>query len=108
MAENKNNFFSKNKIKKEGVAVEKNKAAGGEQKKKKEDILKELKEERKERKEMLKEKEKKESEDLRMCELNLEILKLNKELYLKRFKKRLKDLENKYIKAYALEKGIEI
>lgn len=104
MAENKNNFFSKNKIKREGV--EKNKAA--EQKKKKEDILKELKEERKERKEKLKNEEKKESEDLRLCELNLEILKLEKELYLKRFKKRLKDLENKYIKAYAVEKGIEI
>lgn len=106
MEENKNNFFSKNKIKREGV--EKNKAAGGEQKKKKEDILKELKEERKERKEKLKNEEKKESEDLRLCELNLEILKLEKELYLKRFKKRLKDLENKYIRVYAIEKGIEI
>lgn len=106
MEENKNNFFSKNKIKREGVGVEKSKAA--EQKKKKEDILKELKEERKERKEKLKNEEKKESEDLRMCELNLEILKLEKELYLKRFKKRLKDLENKYIRVYAIEKGIEI
>ena len=103
----KNDFFGKNKIKREAAAEEKNKE-GGEQKKKKEDILKELKNERKDRKEKLKNEEKKESEDLRMCELNLEILKIEKELYLKRFKKRLKDLENKYIKAYAVEKGIEI
>ena len=96
--------FFNNKNKKE----ETKKKVPGEVKKKKKELLKELKEERKELKEKLKREEKKENDDIEMIKLNLEILKIEKDVYLENFKKRKKNLENRYLKLFAMDKGAEI
>ena len=98
-------FNSKNR--KEDTKETKKKVSG-EPKKKKKELLKELKETKKELKEKLKREEKKENDDIEMIKLNLEILKIEKDVYLENFKKRKKNLENRYLKLFAMDKGAEI